>query len=105
MKTIDDFCLRCARCCRIFSLKVDLNEGINSFYNMTLGEGFQDPNLTIKMVDENGRKKMEIFFIHPCRNLEGNYCKVYKDRHRVCKEFYCDDVKKRYEEWRLKNES
>jgi len=54
MKTIDDFCLRCARCCRIFSLKVDLNEGINSFYNMTLGEGFQDPNLTIKMVDENG---------------------------------------------------
>jgi len=95
-KVLDDFCNKCGACCKLFNLTIKITDELRDFYNTIWGEFVDSPDLYIKIRDDN---KMDIIFGIRCRSFDTkkNKCKIYENRPKTCRDYYCGNARKRYE--------
>ena len=85
-------CKKCGRCCRRFEVAFDLN----AEKNKPIIEAFlKRLKRDTGVVEIKELQRMAIVVYGECIYLDKkNRCKIYKKRPLMCKNYYCDDLRK-----------
>ncbi len=90
-----NFCNGCGLCCKLFLINLSKEEYQSGKYR-TMFEGFGMIPVFAK-VKECGANLLAQKADGSCIYLTGSKCGIHSDRPKVCRDFFCTSIAKRFE--------